>query len=161
MDERQCRLAGIGEYRGLRLKDLIKAKQVEYWLDSAKHDLDVSETLFQSGKYDWCLFIAHLVLEKTLKAFYVKNVGKLPPRIHDLVRMANLAKVEFNEDTLEFLDAVNTFNLSTRYPDEKLRFYKLCTQEFTQEHFQHIKEIHTCLVRKITPYKKPNNSSDC
>jgi len=42
--------------------------------------------------------------------------------------MANLAKVEFNEDTLEFLDAVNTFNLSTRYPDEKLRFYKLCKE---------------------------------
>lgn len=96
------------------MKDLIKTKQVEYWLDSAKHDLDVSETLFRSGKYDWCLFIAHLVLEKTLKAIYVKNVGKFPPRIHDLLRMANLAKVEFNEDTLEFLDAVNTFNLSTR-----------------------------------------------
>ena len=96
------------------MKDLIKTKQVEYWLDSAKHDLDVSETLFRSGKYDWCLFIAHLVLEKTLKAFYVKNIGKFPPRIHDLLRMANLAKVEFNEDTLEFLDAVNTFNLSTR-----------------------------------------------
>ena len=131
------------------MKDLIKSKQIEYWLDSAKHDLDVSETLFQSGKYDWCLFIAHLVLEKTLKAIYVKNVGKFPPRIHDLLRMANLAKVEFNEDTSEFLDAVNTFNLSTRYPDEKLRFYKLCTQEFTQKHFQRIKEIYTCLLRKI------------
>jgi hypothetical protein len=32
---------------------------------------DVAETLFQNEKYDWCLFIAHLVLEKTLKAFYV------------------------------------------------------------------------------------------
>jgi len=49
-----------------------------------------------------------------IEGFYVKNVGKFPPRIHDLLRMANLAKVEFNEDTLEFLDAVNTFNLSTR-----------------------------------------------
>ena len=62
------------------------SKQVAYWINSANHDLDVAETLFQSGKYDWCLYIAHLVLEKTLKAFYVKNVGKLPPRIHEFTK---------------------------------------------------------------------------
>jgi HEPN domain-containing protein len=41
---------------------------VRYWLDSAAHDLDVAESLFQNAKYDWCLFLAHLVLEKILKA---------------------------------------------------------------------------------------------
>jgi len=134
-----------------RLKDLIRLRQIDYWIDSANHDLDVSETLFHSGKYDWCLFIAHLVLEKILKAFYVKNIGKLPPRIHDLVRMASMAEIEFDEDTLEFMDAVNTFNISTRYPDEKLKFYKICTHEFTEEHFQRIKEIYKCLLQKIKP----------
>jgi HEPN domain-containing protein len=29
-------------------------------LNAAAHDLDVAETLFKNGKYDWCLFIAHL-----------------------------------------------------------------------------------------------------
>ena len=120
-------------------------------MDSAVHDLDVAKTLFKSGKYDWCLFIAHLVLEKMLKALYVKNVGKLPPRIHDIVWMADMAKVEFDEPTLEFMDAVNTFNISTRYPDEKLKFYKMCTHEFTRENFQHIKEIYKCLLKKIKP----------
>ena len=134
-----------------RLKNPNRLKQITYWINSANHDLDVSETLFKNGKYDWCLFIAHLVLEKILKAFYVKNIGKLPPRTHDLVRMANMAKVEFDEDTLEFLDAVNTFNISTRYPDEKLKFYKMCTREFTEKHFQHIKEISKCLLQKIKP----------
>ena len=127
------------------------SKQIAYWINSANHDLDVAETLFQSGKYDWCLYIAHLVLEKTIKAFYVKNVGKLPPRIHDLVRLANMARIEFAEETLEFLDAANTFNISTRYPDEKLRFYKMCTYEFTKENFQRMKEIYKCLLKKIEP----------
>ena len=49
------------------------------------------------------------------------------------------------------MDAVNTFNISTRYPDEKLRFYEMCTREFTEEHFQRIKEIYKCLLRKIKP----------
>ena len=132
-----------------KLKKSDRLKHIDYWLNSANHDLDVAETLFQNEKYDWCLFIAHLVLEKTLKAFYVKNKGKLPPRIHDLVRMADMAKIEFEEDTLEFMDAVNTFNISTRYPDEKLKFYKMCTREFTEENFYRIKEIYKCLLQKI------------
>ncbi|MFH0729361.1 MAG: HEPN domain-containing protein [Pseudomonadota bacterium] len=133
------------------MKDKIRQAQIVYWVDSANHDLDVAETLFRNKKFDWCLFIAHLVLEKMLKAFYSKNVGILPPRIHDLVRLANMSKVDFDENTLEFLDAVNTFNISTRYPDEKLKFYKICTYEFTKEQFQRIKEIHKWLLEKLTP----------
>lgn len=134
-----------------RLKDKIRQAQITYWVDSANHDLDVAETLFRNKKFDWCLFIAHLVLEKMLKAFYSKNVGMLPPRIHDLVRLADMAKLEFDDNTLEFLDAVNTFHISTRYPDEKLKFYNLCTYDFTKEQFQRIKEIYKWLLEKITP----------
>ena len=134
-----------------RLKEMNRQQQISYWINSASHDLDVAETLFQSAKYDWCLYIAHLVLEKTLKALYVKNIDIAPPRIHDLVRLADMAKVELNEDTLEFMDGVNTFNISTRYPDEKLKFYKMCTLEFTEEQFRRIKDIYQCLLQKITP----------
>ncbi len=132
------------------LEKAAKQRQLDYWTTSAQHDLSVAETLFQNGKYDWCLFLAHLVLEKSLKALYVQNIGKMAPRIHDLVRMAHLAKIELEEEILEFLDAVNTFNISTRYPDEKLKFYKLCTEEFTETHFTQIKEIYKCLLQKIT-----------
>lgn len=100
----------------------VRKKQITYWIESANHDLDAAEALLRAGKYDWCLFLGHLVLEKTLKACYAKNIGEFPPRIHDLVRLADLAGIEFDDETLEFLDAVNTFNISTRYPDEKLRF---------------------------------------
>ena len=132
------------------LERAVKQRQIDYWIASAKHDLDVAETLFQNEKYDWCLFLAHLVLEKVFKALYVQNIGEIAPRLHDLVRMANMAEIEFKEETLEFLDAVNTFNISTRYPDEKLKFYKLCTVEFTEKHFSQIKEIYKCLLQKIT-----------
>ena len=56
-------------------------EHIDYWLDSADHDLDTAEDLFAAGKFDWCLFLGHLVLEKTLKAFYVRdNENRLPPR---------------------------------------------------------------------------------
>ena len=132
-----------------KLKDRIH-QQIKYWVDSANHDFDVALTLFRNKKYDWCLFIGHLVLDKMLKVFYVKNVEEIPPRIHDLVWLADMAKVEFDEGTLEFLDAVNTFNISTRYPDEKLKFYNTCSYKFTKEQFKRIEEIYKCLLKKMT-----------
>ena len=40
---------------------MTKEEHIRYWLESARHDLETAESMFQSGKYDWCLFIGHLV----------------------------------------------------------------------------------------------------
>ncbi|SMP65141.1 HEPN domain-containing protein [Desulfonatronum zhilinae] len=124
-------------------------EKVEYWVSSAGHDWDVAESLYKSGKYDWSLFIAHLVLEKLFKALLVKHKKTFPPRIHDLVRLATLAGGDFDEETLDFLDGVNTFNISTRYPDEKFKFYQICTKEFAATNLERIKEVQECLLKKI------------
>jgi HEPN domain-containing protein len=123
--------------------------QKQYWLNSAHHDLEVAESLFDNKKYDWCLFVGHLVLEKALKACFVNNNEKFPPKIHDLVRLANLAKIDLDDDTLEFLDSVNTFNIATRYPDEKFKFYKLCTHEFTNLNFDRIKDFFSWICQQM------------
>ena len=43
-------------------------EHIEYWLKSAGHDLESAETLFEQKRYDWCLFLGHLVIENMLKA---------------------------------------------------------------------------------------------
>jgi HEPN domain-containing protein len=133
------------------MSGLIMKKHIAYWVDSADHDLEVAESLFKNEKYDWCLFIAHLVLEKMLKGCYLKYSNDFPPRSHDLVKLADMAGIQMDEELVEFLDAVNTFNISTRYPDEKFKFYKLCTKEFTEHNFLRIKEIRVWLLQKIYP----------
>ena len=61
-------------------------EHIQYWLDSAENDWAAAENLFASGKYDWCLFIGHLVLEKILKALFVQdNNNQLPPKTHNLI----------------------------------------------------------------------------
>lgn len=52
---------------------MTKEEHINYWLESAEHDLETSDTLFQADKYDWSLFIGHLVLEKLLKAVFLKK----------------------------------------------------------------------------------------
>jgi HEPN domain-containing protein len=86
---------------------------------------------------------------KTLKALFVKEFSSVPPRTHDLIRLADKVKIEFGEETIEFLDGVNTFHIAARYPDEKMKFYRMCTPEFTEEQFGRIKEIYQCLLEKI------------
>ncbi|MFH1452867.1 MAG: HEPN domain-containing protein [Armatimonadota bacterium] len=116
-------------------------KEINYWLESAKHDLKTAEVLFENKKYDWCLFIGHLIIEKVLKAFYIKKNHKMPPKIHKLEVIA--------EKEIDFLKEINNFNIEARYPNGKLEFYKLCTKNFTREYFGKIKELYKCLIKKI------------
>jgi HEPN domain-containing protein len=127
-----------------------KKEHIEYWLNSAEHDLDAAETLFQNGKYDWCLFIGHLVIEKALKAFYVRdNEGYPPPKIHNLPRLAENTALSLSEEQRQLLIDINDFYLETRYPDQKYSFYKLCTKEFTEEYFTRIKEVYQWLLSQM------------
>lgn len=129
---------------------MTKEEHIQYWLESALHDLDTAESMFASAKYDWCLFIGHLVLEKTLKAVFVdRNDNNMPPKIHSLVRLADLSGLELSREQKNLLDKITDFNLQTRYPDYKLDFYKRCTKEYTSEYFSKIKELHQWLSSLI------------
>jgi HEPN domain-containing protein len=130
-----------------RYREMTKEEHINYWLESAEHDLETSDTLFEAGKYDWSLFIGHLVLEKLLKAVFVKNNGnKIPPKLHNLVRLAELSFIELNEDKKVLLDKINDFNLEVWYPEYKNELYKTCTKEFAKENLNHIKELYQWLI---------------
>ena len=109
---------------------MTKDEIIKYWVDSSEVDFKAMESLFSSGHYVWSLFVGHLVLEKLLKAYYVKNVDNKFPQIHHLLKIAESANLELSEDQKNFLLEVTTFNLEARYPDYKNRFYKKATREF-------------------------------
>ena len=123
---------------------------IQYWMDSADDDLDTAEKLFSVEKFDWCLFLGHLVLEKTLKAHYVQdNENQMPPRIHNLVKLAKKTCLPLNEDLILFLDEVSDFNLEVRYPEYKREFQKRCTREFCETRFLKIKEHYKWLKSQL------------
>jgi HEPN domain-containing protein len=133
---------------------MTQEEHIKYWANGAKRDLKAAESLFKAKRYDWCLFIAHLVLEKILKAFFVqKNNNKIPPKIHNLVKLAELSSIDFTDEKRIFFDEVNDFNLEARYPDYKNEFYTRCTKKFTEKYFKQIKENYTWL-KSLLEYKK-------
>lgn len=122
---------------------------IEYWLDSANADFKAMNSLFKNGHYVWALFLGHLVIEKLLKAIYVKNVGVDAPYIHNLVRIAEDTKLGLTEKQKDFLAEVTTFNIKARYPDYKGRFYRKASKEFTVHYIKGIKEFRKWLLKKI------------
>jgi len=99
--------------------------------------------MLETGRYDWCLFVGHLALEKTIKAIFVdRNDNNMPPKLHNLVRLAGLSAIELDDEQKFLLDKINDFNIQTRYPDYKLDFYKRCTKEYANEYLCKIKELY-------------------
>jgi len=123
--------------------------QITYWLKSAAFDLPVADSLYAKNHFSWCLFIGHLVVEKVLKAIYVRDNNKVPPKTHNLIRLAQSTTLNFTEEKMIQLDRINDFNMEARYPDDKLSFYKICSEEFTKENLEIIKEMYNWLKSQI------------
>lgn len=93
--------------------------------------------------------MGHLVIEKLIKGIYVNNIDDNPPRIHDLLRLAEKSKIETTEDQKNILDLITTFNISARYPDYTKGFYDKCDYEFTTNNIDSIKELRVWLLSMI------------
>lgn len=104
-------------------------EKLQYWLDSAKNDEEAAQKLFDSGKYDWSLFLRHLVIEKLLKAIITKNNKEVPP-IHDLKTLSKNTNLELSQEEINQLIEITSFNISARYDDYKRSFYYKATQEY-------------------------------
>ena len=128
---------------------MTKDEIMKYWVDSSEVDFQAMNNLFSNEHYMWALFIGHLVVEKLLKAYYVKNVDTNVPRIHDLLKLADKTNLALTEEKKDFLDEVTTFNIKARYPDYKNRFYRKATREFANVYIDKIKEFKQWLVSKI------------
>ncbi len=63
------------------------------------------------------LFFAHLSIEKALKALVCRHTQDVPPRTHNLVRLAEAAQLELTPNRLDVLADRNRFNMVGRYPD--------------------------------------------
>jgi HEPN domain-containing protein len=124
---------------------------VDFWIKTSDMNFNDMEGMFLSKHYDWALFVGHLLIEKLLKALFVKVNGKdVPvPKIHDLSILAKRAQLEINEEQKLKLSTFTEFNINTRYQNYKFDFYKRCTKEYSANQIKDIKEIRQWLKTLI------------
>lgn len=116
-------------------------KFINHWIESSDRDYKTMLNLYQAKDYSWSLFIGHLVIEKLLKALYIKNKQEHPLPIHDLSRIALKTNIKCSDQILNQFDAITTFNINARYEDFKQSFYLQCNEQFTKNWIDQITEI--------------------
>ncbi len=77
---------------------------------------------------------SHLLLEKLLKANWVKDhAGDHPPRIHNLISLADKTKLKMDDDQRKFFERMNAYQLEGHYPDYQSAMNKLVTRNLAAE----------------------------
>ncbi len=129
---------------------MTKEEHIEYWKSGSQDNLDAALTIYNSKRYDWALYVAHLSLEKILKAHFIKSTDNLvPPKTHNLLKLAKLSGISLDEEQLELLADMNRFQIEARYPRYKNDLNKIATRDFTDNYFKKIKDIFKWLMSQI------------
>jgi HEPN domain-containing protein len=92
--------------------------KVEYWVRIAEYDVESARALLNAKRYLHVGFMCHQVVEKMLKAYYVDTKNEIPPRIHNLRRLASLTGIydEMTNEQRDFVDTLEPLNIEGRYP---------------------------------------------
>lgn len=124
-------------------KDIIKN-----WLLKAEQDVETAEDLFKSNHYDWCLFVWHQAIEKSLKA-KILSLNKPIIYIHDLKRLTKETGIILNNEQINSLNEITSFNIEARYDDYKLSFYKKANKEYAKKWTMICKNIYKLIIASI------------
>lgn len=116
-------------------------EKIDFWQQRAKEDFQVAEQQLDLKNFVWCLFFCHLALEKALKARVMATTKAEPPYLHDLLVLAQLAKLDLNEKVIADLRTITSFNLETRYEDYKQRLRKQANEDFTKQYLKVTQEL--------------------
>lgn len=124
-------------------------KIINFWIAGSDDDFETMLAMLDAKKFSWSLFLGHLVIEKLLKAYFVKINKEFPPYVHNLLRLAIDSKIEISDDLKYKLTTISAFNLNARYDDYKRSFQAKCTPEFTFEWIANIKDLRLWILEQI------------
>ena len=63
-------------------KDEKAAGRIKYWIDLADYDSKTAAAMLKTKRYLYVGFMCHQVIEKALKACYVRNRNAVPPPLN-------------------------------------------------------------------------------
>jgi HEPN domain-containing protein len=116
-------------------------RATENWLAQVEYDLGTAEQMFAAGRHIYVIFMCHLALEKALKALVTEETGKLPPKIHDLIDLAQRARLLPSQDQREFIARLNDASVVTRYPDDLSQMMLQYPESLAREYLEKTKEL--------------------
>ena len=90
----------------------------EQWADRARYDLDTARAMLDSERHLYVLFCFQQAVEKMIKAVIAERSGECPPRLHNLLRLAEQAGVALDQSQTVLMEDLSRFYTQSRYPEE-------------------------------------------
>jgi HEPN domain-containing protein len=109
-------------------------RDVKSWVDASRYDLETARALLKSRRYLYVPFMCQQSLEKLLKAHATVRTGEFAPRIHNLVRLGEVAALEFSEEEKKLLERLSLYFLQSRYPPEIQALAKKVSWSMAEAH---------------------------
>ena len=123
---------------------------IAHWLKMAERDWLSVKLLFEGKQYVHTLFFLHLVIEKILKAHWVKdNEETNPPRTHDLDQLYSQTTLQLSAEQLDLIRVMNAWNLEGRYQDYKDKFYRDTTPAYTKNKIDQVDSLRLWLLSEM------------
>ena len=116
-------------------------KATANWLAQVDYDVATAEHMLHVGRYIYVIFMSHMALEKALKALVTEETQKLPPRTHNLIDLAQRARVVLSQAQQDFLGKLNNTSVVVRYPDDLSALVSQYPEAIAQDYLERTKEL--------------------
>lgn len=124
------------------------AEQPNEWIQRSEYDIETAEAMLKTGRYLYVAFCCQQSVEKRLKAIIADKTGKIPPRIHNLVRLAQLADIEPSQVAAKLLRQLNLYYIEGRYPEEMSKLADQIDRDLAGRILKDAKECLSWLVQQ-------------
>jgi HEPN domain-containing protein len=110
--------------KSLKKPSLKSLKAPEEWIKQSQYDYESAESMFETGRFLYCVFMCHLSLEKALKGFFTRLKNSPPPHSHNLAFLVEQADLLLPDPLSRIVQKLNLVSVPTRYPDDLSRILK-------------------------------------
>ncbi|MDR0870585.1 MAG: HEPN domain-containing protein [Planctomycetaceae bacterium] len=133
-----------------------------FWLEHAEYDLEAAESMFQSGKWVYVVFMCQQAIEKLVKGLYLLYLDEEPPKIHDINRLLSKFEgklpEEVGEEKVQLFSDLGMYYLNTRYPEYKRELYLKTSRQVAENFLKRTKESYQWLMT-LSPLKDSSGST--
>ena len=142
-------------------------EKYEYWLETAKYDLETAKIMMNNGRYIYVVFMCQQAIEKLTKGIYTLYTNNEPPVIHNISSIFNYLKREINfkeylsinefeynlNNYKSFFAELLSYYISGRYPSYKEKMSNLINSDRAKRTLATTEEVFKW-IESLSQYKK-------
>ena len=117
--------------------------KISYWVELSDYDLDTASAMLETKRFLYVGFMCHQSIEKLIKAVLSSQTDEIPPKVHNLIRLAEKASLldKMSDMHKKTLFLLNPLNIESRYPSYKDTLLKQLTADKCSEIINQTKEL--------------------